>query len=54
MIRSGIAAQIHCSNIARLPSLYQAFIYLFFIVQNYVYETKIAEFLHPSISILIL
>jgi|LakMenEpi03Aug12_release.lakeMendotaPanAssembly.Ray.scaffolds.fasta_scaffold638201_1 hypothetical protein len=50
MLGSGPAAQL----LRKAPSMYQLAIYLFFIIQNWVYEWQIAQLLQPSIITLVL
>lgn len=54
MLRSGPAAQLMPCALTKVPSAYQIAIYLFFIIQNWVYESQIAQLLQPSIITLVL
>lgn len=54
MLRSGPAAQLMPCALNKVPSAYQIAIYLFFIIQNWVYESQIAQLLQPSIVTLVL
>lgn len=51
MIRGGIAARFLPQ---KTPSTYQALIYIFFILQNFIYETTITSFLQPSLLTIVL
>jgi hypothetical protein len=53
MRRSGPAARLPCP-LKTPPSAHQAAVYLFFLLQNYLYEWQFAAFLQPSLLNLIL